>query len=248
MNHLRLSLVGAIGFGSVPSLRKYPRCLRLFFPPLLEACVNGAWAPHLPCGLGALVLWCWGWGRAGQRFRRNATLLNHACVILCLPCSSVAKLSTRRRRAPPAPWDISPAATWPCASPSPCTATASTTAGIRPTRRTAVSHRPLSVRLWMRGSLGRTIPIGLIEINDTLWLCNMCDLCFVCCKMQIMATVVLLLAHLNLLSLLLITCYSLLLFHLSRYFKHRAFLPKLRRNASLRNLIKNSHGTTTPPR
>lgn len=44
---------------------------------------------------------------------------------------------------------------------------------------------------------------------------------------------------------------SLLLFHLPSYFKHQALLPKLRGNVWLRswcNLIKNSHGTTTPPR
>lgn len=80
---------------------------------------------------------------------------------------------------------------------------------------------------------GRTIPIGIIVIDDTVWMCNVCHFCFVCSKMQITANAVLLFVHLNLLSLLFVTCSLLLLFHLPSYFKHQALLPRLRGNVSL---------------
>lgn len=173
-------------------------------PPLLEVPADFARALHLPC-VWPCWKWCQKWEQAGQRFQRYVTLPNHACIMLS-PLLSRGQLSTRRRRAPPAPWDTSRAAIWPCASHSPCTATASMTAAIRPTRRTAVSHRPLSVPSLVTGSCGRTI--CLIKNNDTLWMyVYVCGLCFVCCKMWLTATVVLLFAHLNLLSLLPINSY-----------------------------------------
>lgn len=97
--------------------------------------------------------------------------------------------STRRRRAPRALLDISHAATWPCVSPSSCTATASTTAGITLTRRTAVSRCICgngclcTARQQIRGSRGGEASIGLFEINYILRLCvlNLLSVCLFNC-------------------------------------------------------------------
>lgn len=152
--------------------------------------------------------------------------------------------STSRRRAPRALLDISPAATWPCVSPSSCTATASTTAGTKLTRRTAVSRRlcckSCLCTAWqqIRGSRGGETSIGLFEINYILCLCDFFSFSFFLiserCKILMRAaiTITQLFGLLNLLSVRLFNCFSLgevwMLIvmgnsYVTPYFKHDLF-------------------------
>lgn len=190
-----------------------------FLPPWLE--VSADCAPRLCTYRVALLEVMSTWG---GRVRRYVMLLNHACIILCLLCFPPGQLSTRQRRASPALWDTSHAATWPCASPSPCTATASTTAAIKPTRRTAVSHRPLSVPWRNEGGhaeeRSQSASLRLMALYECA-MCAVCVLLFACRKTQITATGVLLLARLSLLLLLPISCSP----NSSWYFKHSSFCP-----------------------